>query len=523
MTAPVQYSQDNPFAPGKKYSADNPFATAGADFSDVQGGSSTDVKPPQVGHAEGLGRAALQGPTLGLSDELEGVIAAGGGSDLPHLGMGLARALTGDKSYTDPRDYARERLREYSDANPGKALTAEIVGSLPTAGLGAGMGAARTGAAFGALSGFGHGEGDIKKQAEATGLGAAIGGIGGGLMHKAAHTWLGERIGSLLPGGAKRQAIRAAATLINPDEAAGKIAAREALAPGQAVLGDLNPSTSELATVLGRDARSAITGPEQASARSAAINAARKGIGSEYDAINQALEPDDEIRFLAERAGQPLPEEGPVDFATLHRLRHDVSKAARSARGMAANDLWDIRNGLDNWLQNRIEGLADIDKRYATVSDHLAGALRSQRAMGRGVMQAARREAGGNTRGANRPLGVFHWLSQALNPSAEASAEATQQALFNPANTQSSLNAIRSARERIMHPSTRPEALFGQGAGAVMAPQLSNNPKMGQIEAVQLRSQGLSDAQLEQMLSQRYTPEVVRFLVASTPQRVPQQ
>lgn len=524
MTAPVQYSQDNPFAPGKKYSPDNPFA-AKANFADVTQGASTTAEPEKIGHVEGLARAAFQGPTMGLGDEIEGVLAAGGGAGLPNIGAGLAHALRGDKSYTEPRDRARARLDQYkSEGNEGKAMLAEIVGALPTAGLGAGMGAAKAGAMFGALSGFGHSEGSATDQAEGTALGGVLGGIGGGLMHKAAHTWLGERIGSLLPGGAKRQAIKAAATLIDPDQAAAKIAARDAIAPGQAVLGDLTPSTSELATVLGRNAKSAITGPEAAASRSAAINTARKAVGSEYDALDQPMQIDQRIAELAEDAGQPLdPNATDVSFSQLHRLRHDISNAARAAKGMAKNDLFEIRNGIDQWLQARIPELAPLDARYNTATDNLAGALRSQRAMQRGVMQAARREAGGNTRGANRPLGVFHWLSQALNPSAEASAQATQDVLFNPANTQSTLQAIRSARQGIMNPSNRPEALFGQAVGAVAAPQLNNNPRQGQMEAIGLRSQGISDAQLEQMLSQRYTPEVVKFVIASTPQRVPQQ
>ena len=151
---------------------------SGPDFSDVQAGSSSSAVP-QVGHAEGVGRQLGQGLSGGLSDELEGMQAAGGGMDPVGLGMGLAAALRGDPRYTGARDNARARQHEYSREHPVIAGAAEFAGGIPTAVAIPGGSALRAGAALGGLSAFGHGEGSAGKQAKQTAIGGALGGAVG--------------------------------------------------------------------------------------------------------------------------------------------------------------------------------------------------------------------------------------------------------------------------------------------------------------------------------------------------------
>ncbi len=64
--------------------------------------------------------------------------------------------------------------------------------------------------------------------------------------------------------------------------------------------------------------------------------------------------------------------------------------------------------------------------------------------------------------------------------------------------------------------------LIGAAGGAIASPSLSSNAATAKMEAVNLRAMGLSNADLSAHLSQRYTPDVVAFIIAATPQRVSQ-
>jgi hypothetical protein len=111
--------------------------------------------------------------------------------------------------------------------------------------------------------------------------------------------------------------------------------------------------------------------------------------------------------------------------------------------------------------------------------------------------------------------------------------------LFTRQNTHPAGGVAEKAADMLMQPASpqnmqsifQPEQMrgsisprvIGATAGQLAAPQLSSNPQTAQAEAVQARAAGIDNATLEQQLSQRYTPEVVRFIIAATPQRVPQQ
>lgn len=531
MTAPaVAYSADNPFAPGGKYSADNPFAPGAKKPAAAPVAEPAAPAAAPVGMVEGVVSSAAQGATLGGSDELSAALDAFSPS-----GIGKA-ILSGEnpiKRYQSVRDGLRATQRQFAGEHPNIALGAEVAGGvLPTLATG-GLGAlastpARAGALYGAANAFGHGEGSAADQAKGTAIGGAVGGVLGGALSgvaKLAHkSGIPQRLADILPGGAKRQAVRAAATVIDPADAAPKLAARDALTPGSAVLGDTGPEASALGKVLGRSPKAAITGPQSASQRVAAVKASRKAIGADYDMLDRPMQADQQLMDLADAAGMPLPSPN-TSFAELHRLRHEVTKSARRTMGMSKDEAYRIRNDIDGWLQARIPELADVDKNYTTTSQHLGDALRSLRSTTQGAVQGAVREGGSNARGADRPLSMWHQINQMLKPAPEKAGEAMESLLFDPKNTQSSLQAIGAQRARILNPQQpggTTAAVLGQIGGAIAAPQLSTNAAQAKMQATELRMQGANTEALAAQLSALYTPDVVKFVMAATPNRIPQ-
>lgn len=246
---------------------------------------------PDIGYT----RAALEGVKTGMSanlaDELEGLSAAGtkgilpegpvgnaakavlsglpGGSIQPHI-MGLARLgyeyLTNHRNLSDvildrpaqpgpateayqqARDAERQRLKTAKEQYPGTTLTGEIGGALgvpATAGIrGAtlagrmGLGAL-TGAGYGAVSGFGEGEG-LTDSATKAGIGAPLGAVAGAIApplvegairagsHVVAPLWNAAR-GAINP---EKEAARKIVTAIDRDittdpSAAGRLTPQE--------------------------------------------------------------------------------------------------------------------------------------------------------------------------------------------------------------------------------------------------------------------------------------------------------
>lgn len=159
------------------------------------GTSQDDIAKALAGHTkqpvsqvEALLRGLASGLTGGFFDELSGMMKAGAARDPRSGTFDLAKLQEGAPSFTD--DYARERdaVRARQNAAeaayPKTALVGEVAGSLVMpAGAAARTAsipvraarAARTGAAYGALSGAGHGE-DVADSTVRAGLGAAIGG-----------------------------------------------------------------------------------------------------------------------------------------------------------------------------------------------------------------------------------------------------------------------------------------------------------------------------------------------------------
>lgn len=122
----------------------------------------------EVSYGAGLTRAGLQGLSFGFADEIEAFLRKG---DMP---------------YEEKLAQVRQAIDQFSEQNPGTALTAEIVGSLPTALLGgAGLaragvtGAAKVAGLEGALYGFGSGEGGAAERAKSAAIGGTVGAVTG--------------------------------------------------------------------------------------------------------------------------------------------------------------------------------------------------------------------------------------------------------------------------------------------------------------------------------------------------------
>jgi len=135
-----------------------------------------------AGAGESFGGGVDQGLTFGFSDE----IAAGLGS------------LFDSRSYEQLVEAQRRVVEQRRISNPGMFIVGEIAGALPTIFIpvgGAAANAARagtagsairagakTGTAFGAVSGAGHDTGGILDRIDGTAFGAVTGGIGGAVL-----------------------------------------------------------------------------------------------------------------------------------------------------------------------------------------------------------------------------------------------------------------------------------------------------------------------------------------------------
>lgn len=190
---------------------DGYIASEGVTLDQVRAHKVGAVEPekPQVSRVESLGRGAIQGASLGFSDELLGGLAAAGGTFFGDFNYG--------DNYRRVRDQNRAGNEAARAANPGTYLTGEIGGSVAvpfgaaraaasaprmvqsaaratgivpeiagaaTFGQRVGQGA-RMGAGYGGLYGLGNSEadltqGEIGKAAMDAGKGAAIGTVLGG-------------------------------------------------------------------------------------------------------------------------------------------------------------------------------------------------------------------------------------------------------------------------------------------------------------------------------------------------------
>jgi len=136
--------------------------------------------------AADIGRAAAQGLTFGLSDEI----------------YGAYKAFTSDKTYEEAAQEIRDGLKRFRETDPVKAYGFEILGSLLTGGAGAAaakLGAKTAGAVGGAIYGGATGETPEGRIAGAA-IGAPIG-LAGAKIGEAITPVASEAAKSLLRRG----------------------------------------------------------------------------------------------------------------------------------------------------------------------------------------------------------------------------------------------------------------------------------------------------------------------------------
>jgi hypothetical protein len=180
--------------------------------------------------------AAMQGLTLGFSDELGGLIR-GAGNVLQGGEFGPA--------YAEGRDSIRADVEDYQKRHPYLSTAAEVAGSVPTALLPVG-GAARgatlaaramrsglAGGALGAVAGVGHGDDTLAGRTVSGTTGAVLGAAGGAVAPAVGRGV--ARIANLLRGG-RSSGFEAA-------ELAGRALTDDAMTPAdaRAALADLGP------------------------------------------------------------------------------------------------------------------------------------------------------------------------------------------------------------------------------------------------------------------------------------------
>lgn len=493
-----------------KHGQQEPAADASG-FAGAGAGGSTE-KVPLL--SEGLGATIAQGPTLGFSDELRGAL----GAPLRSLTKGTSLK----DSYTSIRDEERDKLRTYGQDHPIAAPVAETVASLPAALAGGPAGWLKDGMAFGGASGLGHAEGDASSQAQATGLGAAL----GGLFTQGAKA-LGKGSSALLDKLNPRRLVRRELATVMPDNARTEFNLRHDLAPGATVPGELGPDASAMATQLGKNRRTAITSKTQVHERIREVRDIRAAVGKEYDALERDLPVDPEIIALSEQAGQPIdPTATTVPFSVVHRLRSDVSRMR--AKGMPMHDINVMRDKISTWLSDRVPEVRPVDVQYDALTRHYGDALKGLSAARQGSKDAAKRALSAGSRQGNRfmpsPWHPIQFAKALIEPTPAAKAAALQQVGYTPANAEQEMAKILAERNRITGGGPTPfMGRTGAAAlGGMVAPQLSSDTAQASSQATQLRTKGLSNDQLSQQLSSTFTPEVVRFIVAATPQRMAQ-
>lgn len=225
------------------------------------------VSSGEVGTAQGMGRAFVQGGTFGLGDEL----VAGGVATRNWLGNALGAPETfgsvPGKSWSDVYDASlnaeRNRLDAFREDSPVLAYGSEIVGALPAAIATGGTGTATTlggrmlagganAAAQGIVYGFNAGEGGLGNRAGnavlsgavAAPLGAAVPAIGAGVRSLTAQL-MQKRAADIL--GMPPAALNLLRRTMNVDDSLTGVGQQRIQAAGpDAMLADAGPMAQQV-------------------------------------------------------------------------------------------------------------------------------------------------------------------------------------------------------------------------------------------------------------------------------------
>lgn len=290
---------------GKKYRVEAP---EGATEQEVLAFVQQQVTPaPEVGTAQGMGRAFVQGGTFGLGDEL----VAGGVATRNWLGNVLGAPETfgsvPGKSWGEVYDASlnaeRDRIDAFREQSPVLAYGSEIVGALPTAIATGGTGQAATlggrmalgaanAGAQGLVYGFNAGEGGVGNRlgegvlsgAVAAPLGAAGPAVGQGIRSLTARLMQGRAAQQL---GMPTAAMNLLRRTMNVDDSLTGAGQQRIQAAGpDAMLADAGPMAQQVL-----DTAIQASGPAGAMARQAVdsrvANASQQVMGALDNAFGQ--------------------------------------------------------------------------------------------------------------------------------------------------------------------------------------------------------------------------------------------
>lgn len=187
---------------------------ANDDFSDL-GAIPAEEEPNSL--ADTASRKFLQSATAGFSDEFSGGVEAlgkalgveGAGGKLKDIKLSKEGPTLNPevllKAYQDARDRERSALKKDEKDNPNVALVSELAGGVlsPVNKIMPGASLLKQGAAIGALTGLGTGEGGLIEQATNTAGGAVLGGaLGKGIEIASPYIAKGIEAGGKLVGKA---------------------------------------------------------------------------------------------------------------------------------------------------------------------------------------------------------------------------------------------------------------------------------------------------------------------------------
>lgn len=399
-----------------KYAAagasDDEMRQVASDWQAKQGGAPAPAAAPGPDTSiswNNLGRSAVQGLTLGSSDE-----------------MGLT---------------SRDAQKAFQAAHPIADLGAKVVGGIPTAAAAtAGLAAAfpewgplalsaAVGGGLGAITGAGEGEGPWNSRSRI--MGGLAGGAGGAVLGPLIHgvglagMSFGRAVADRINPG--RAVARAASSLIDSPAALGaKMDAVNALAPGGASIASstVGPESgitrfAPLVRGVGANPEAAATVESGLRGQKAALKAGTTSLGAQMDQLGGDLQMTPGLRAALEKAGDVVPakympdvpdknfqlvnpfnpdepakyEPTTVDVqdakGVLSRLKFMGRQAAKrgvEGNGMTANDINDARGALQDEIYAQRPDFAKLDQGYALLSD--------QRKQVSGMLKAVERSRG---------------------------------------------------------------------------------------------------------------------------------
>lgn len=409
-----------------------------------------DIMDPTTGDYQ---RAALSGASFGFNDELAGAVGAATG-----------------QGYKNTRDIVRRNAEGARYAAPKRMLATEVLGGAATAipAMGASVAAtqggkiakalatAETGFGAGLASGVGHSESEtvpeIIDDAGSSGiLGAALG-AGGSLLGAA---WKGAR--NLTP---TRSVLREVEPIL-PKDAAQRVARQEAQVPGTAALADQSDEMARFVRFLGQDRDAAIKGVEETARRLRVLDEAKKAVGTKYTPFHgQRFSVTDDLKAAV---GGKLKLGEEVDFKTVQDFRSEIGADLRSARKVAKKSrdesvrrqarleikqLTPVKRELDRWLQERVEGLAEVDAEFASVMQMLDDATRTMQTAKASQVSHGAARASGNAAASpgaslTRQPTISDVLAKVLSPSRERRAKVLERVLLESKNARRSIDIMR--------------------------------------------------------------------------------